>query len=118
MLSFTPGRSDDLITLPSGRIIHPQAVRTIFTVEEQVWQYQIVQHSNTRFSIKIVASKAADLQNLKERVAAKFTERFGSEVSTDISFVDSIDRTASGKYRPVISMAQKSFSRLAEKREN
>jgi phenylacetate-CoA ligase len=108
MLSFTPGRTDDLITLPSGRIIHPQAVRTIFTVEEQVWQYQIVQHSNTRFSIKIVASKVVDRQKLKERVAAKFAERFGSEISTDISFVDSIDRTASGKSRPVISMTQKS----------
>jgi len=118
MLSFTPGRSDDLITLPSGRIIHPQAVRTIFTVEEQVWQYQIVQHANTRFGIKIVASKVADRQKLKERVAAKFAERFGSEVSTDISFVDSIDRTASGKYRPVISMAQKSLSGLPEKRGN
>ena len=118
MLSFTPGRTDDLITLPSGRIIHPQAVRTIFTVEEQVWQYQIVQHSNTQFSIKIVASRMADRQKLKERVTAKFAERFGSEVSTDISFVDSIDRTASGKFKPVISMIPKSLSGLAEKRES
>jgi phenylacetate-coenzyme A ligase PaaK-like adenylate-forming protein len=83
-------------------------VRTIFTVEEQVWQYQIVQHSNTRFSVKIVASKVANQQKLKERVAAKFADRFGGEVSTDIFFVDSIDRTASGKFRPVISMTQKS----------
>jgi phenylacetate-coenzyme A ligase PaaK-like adenylate-forming protein len=118
MLSFTPGRSDDLITLPSGRLIHPQAVRTIFTVERQVWQYQIVQHSTTRFSVKIVASKEADRQELKERVAAGFAERFGSEVSADISFVESIDRTAGGKARPVISMTQKSLSGLAEKRGN
>jgi phenylacetate-coenzyme A ligase PaaK-like adenylate-forming protein len=118
MLSFTPGRCDDLITLSSGRLVHPQAVRTIFTVEEQVWQYQIVQHSITRFSIKIVASKAAHQQKLKERVAAGFAERFGSEVSTEISFVESIDRTAGGKARPVISMTQKSVSRLAEKRGN
>jgi phenylacetate-CoA ligase len=118
MLSFTPGRSDDLITLPSGRIIHPQAVRTIFTVEDQVWQYQIVQHSSTRFSVKIVVSKTAHRQKLRERVAAGFAERFGSEVSTEISFVDSIDRTATGKCRPVISMTQKSLSGLAEKREN
>ena len=118
MLSFPPGRCDDLITLPSGRLIHPQAVRTIFTVEDQVWQYQIVQHSSTRFSIKIVASRAADRQTLKGRVAATFAERFGSEVSTDISFVDTIDRTASGKSRPVISMTQKSLSGLPVKRGN
>jgi phenylacetate-coenzyme A ligase PaaK-like adenylate-forming protein len=93
-------------------------VRTIFTVERQVWQYQIVQHSTTRFSVKIVASKEADRQDLKERVAAGFAERFGSEVSADISFVESIDRTAGGKARPVISMTQKSLSGLAEKRGN
>ena len=118
MLSFPPGRSDDLITLPSGRIIHPQAVRTIFTLEDQVWQYQIVQHSSTEFSIKIAASRGADRQKLKERVATKFADRFGSEVSTDISFVDSIDRAASGKFRPVISMIQKSLSGLPENRRD
>jgi len=118
MLSFTPGRTDDLVTLPSGRIIHPQAVRTIFTVEDEVWQYQIVQYSSTRFSIKIVTSKAADRQKLTERVAVGFAERFGSEVSIDISFVDSIDRTASGKFKPVISMTQTSPSGLAKRREN
>jgi phenylacetate-coenzyme A ligase PaaK-like adenylate-forming protein len=118
MLSFTPGRTDDLVTLPSGRIIHPQAVRTIFTVEDEVWQYQIVQYSDTRFSIKIVTSKAADRQKLTERVAVGFAERFGSEVSIDISFVDSIDRRASGKFKPVISMTQTSLSGLAKRREN
>jgi phenylacetate-CoA ligase len=118
MLSFTPGRTDDLITLPSGRIIHPQAVRTIFTVEDEVWQFQIVQYSSTRFSIKIVSSKAADRQKLTERIAAGFAERFGSEVSIDISFVDSIDRTASGKFKPVISMTQTSLPGLTEKRES
>lgn len=118
ILSFPPGRSDDLILLPSGAIIHPQAVRTIFVVEEQVWQYQIVQNSSIHFSIKIVASRTADRQKLKERITAKFAERFGNEVRTDISFADSIDRTVSGKFRPVISMTQKSFSGLAEKRES
>jgi phenylacetate-CoA ligase len=118
MLSFPPGRSDDLITLPSGKLIHPQAVRTIFTLEEQVWQYQIVQHSSTRFSVKIVASQVANQQKLKERVAAKFADRFGSEVSIDIFFVDRIDRTTSGKFRPVISMTQKSPSEQIENRRN
>lgn len=108
MLSFIPGRSDDLVTLPSGRIIHPQAVRTIFMVEEQVWQYQIVQHTPTQFSIKIVTSGSADLEKLKKRVVTKFVERFGTDVSVDIAFVDSIDRTASGKFRPVISTVRKS----------
>jgi phenylacetate-CoA ligase len=116
MLSFPPGRSDDLILLPSGRTMHPQAIRTIFTLEEQVWQYQIIQNSSTQFNVKIVASSGADRSKLRERIAAKFAERFSKEASTDIFFVDSIDRTASGKFRPVISMVQESLSRPSERR--
>jgi phenylacetate-CoA ligase len=117
-LSFPPGRSDDLILLPSGRTIHPQAVRTIFTLEEQVWQYQIIQNSSTQFNVKIVASRATDREKLRERISAKFAERFGKEVRIDISFVDSIDRTRSGKFRPVISMTRKLPSGQIENQGN
>ncbi len=118
MLSFPPGRCDDQILLPSGRTMHPQAIRTIFVPEELVWQYQVRQDSRTHFEIKVVASAAADRRKLKERIAAKFAERFGSEVSADISFADAIERTASGKFRPIISITQKSPSGLSEGRGN
>jgi phenylacetate-CoA ligase len=117
VLSFPPGRSDDLITLPSGSIVHPLAARSIFLFEEQIWQYQIMQNSSTHFGIRIVASGTVDRQKLKERITAKFAERFGNEVRTDISFVDSIDRTASGKFRQVISLTSKSSSTGLENRE-
>ncbi len=108
LLSFPPGRCDDLVELPSGRIIHPQAARTVFMAEGGVRQFQIVQRSPTRFDIKIVVAPGTDHAGLQDRVAREFVNRFGAEVSTDIQFVDAIDRTAAGKFRPVISLHPRS----------
>ena len=104
LLSFLQGRSDDWIELASGQIVHPQAVRIIFTDEEQIWQYQVVQRTNTHFSLTVVAAETCDRQRTRERIAAKFARAFGEDITVDISFVDSIDRTAGGKFRPVLSM--------------
>jgi len=104
MLTFPPGRSDDLLELPSGQIIHPQIARTIFTLEREIWQYQIIQTSRTSITAKAVVSKSADVGALRERILARFAERFGPEVTVDFSFVDHIDRKQGGKFRPVISL--------------
>jgi phenylacetate-CoA ligase len=104
LLSFPPGRSDDLLRLPSGRVIHPQSVRTMFTMEEKVWQYQVVQRSATEFEVKVVVAQDADVDGIRRRVAAKFLERFGAEVTASILFVDQIDRTVGGKFRPIMSL--------------
>jgi phenylacetate-coenzyme A ligase PaaK-like adenylate-forming protein len=103
MLSFPPGRCDDLISMPSGKVVHPQAVRTIFTNEEHVRQYRIVQSAPARFAVQIVASPQADRAAVEQRVRRGFAERFSPEARVDVAFVDSIDRTATGKFRPVIA---------------
>ena len=108
LLSFPQGRSDDLIDLPGGRLMHPQAIRIIFTNEPRVWQYQVVQENETLFRIAIVAAESCDQAEMSARVAENFTRTFGPEIRTDISFVDSIPRTAGGKVRPVLSMRQRS----------
>jgi phenylacetate-CoA ligase len=106
LLSFPPGRSDDLIALPSGRVLHPQAVRTIFTDETEVWQYQVVQRDESTFDVAIVASPVCDRARTRERVAANFARQFGEDVTLTIAFVAAIDRTAAGKFRSVLSLTQ------------
>jgi len=108
LLSFPQGRSDDLIQLASGQIVHPQSVRLIFTDEEEIWQYQVVQESTTYFRVAIVAAKTCNRQEMSERLAAKFALTFGADTRVEISFVDSINRTVAGKHRTVLSMHQRS----------
>ncbi len=108
LLSFPEGRSDDLIQLPGGGVMHPQAIRIIFTHEPQVWQYQVMQETATRFRIAIVASPSCDRAQTSVRVREGFIRTFGSEIQVEIEFVDSIPRTRGGKVRPVLSLCQQS----------
>jgi phenylacetate-CoA ligase len=103
LLSFLQGRTDDWLKLSSGRMVHPQAIRTIFTNEEEIWQYQVVHVSDTHFRILIMAGERCDRQQAQVRIAEGFGRVFGQQVTPDISFVDEIERTARGKVRPIIS---------------
>lgn len=107
LLASLDGRSDDWIEL-AGQRVHPQAVRTLFTDEQTIWQYQVVQRAPTHFSVAIVAMDTCDRPQTSARIARKFAERFGPEVRTDITFVAELPRTAGGKLRPVLALRQES----------
>ncbi|MFH1731449.1 MAG: AMP-binding protein [Planctomycetota bacterium] len=106
MLAFPAGRCDDLVELPSGRMVNPVAVNKIFVREPLIRQYQIVQHSVARISASVVVDPAADRGELEQRVKARFSERLGDEVRLDVQFVDAVDRTASGKSRTLVSLVR------------
>ena len=108
LLSPILGRCDDWIRLPSGQSIHPQSVRVIFTNEEQILLYQVIQETPTCFRVFIVAGNGCNRQATRERIANKFVETFGEGIATEIVFVDSIDRTVTGKFRPIISKCTQS----------
>jgi len=113
LLTQLQGRSDDWIELASGRLIHPQVVPRLFKYEEQIWQWQVVQETRTHFRVALVAAEACDYQNTRERIAAGFARTFGEDVEVDIHFVESIERTAAGKVRPVVSTRTKAWLELA-----
>lgn len=104
LLSSLEGRSGETVELPSGRIVHPQAVRTVFTGEERVWQYQVVQRTPGHFAAAVVAAAGADRTELGARVAAGLVARLEEGVTVEVAFVDAIGRTARGKVLPVIPL--------------
>lgn len=107
VLAFPAGRADDLVELPSGRIVHPLTVKAIFVKEPNVRQYQIEQHSATRFTANIVVDPAADRDELRSRLHAILSGYMGVDVDVDVRFVDAIDRTAAGKSRTLLSHLHK-----------
>ena len=115
LLSFPQGRSDDLIELGSGRILHPQAIRNLFNDEGLIWEYQVVHLADMRFRISLLAAPNCDRTTTRQRIATKFEHMLGSGISIEIAFVNTIDRTAGGKFRPVIS--QRARTKLAETEE-
>lgn len=104
-LSVLHGRNDDWIELPSGRLLHPQAIRILFTDETAIWQYQVVQQTLDRFHVAIVPAEQADRQAVRQRITTAFTRQLGSNVTVEVTFVKSIERTPGGKLRPILSLA-------------
>lgn len=47
LLSFPGGCNDEYLQLASGKIIHPQAARTILLSEEAIWRFQVIQLSTS-----------------------------------------------------------------------
>lgn len=104
LLSFIEGRTDDWVVLTSGGTTHPQSVRSLFTNEPAISQYQVVQQSPEHFTVAIVGVTHDD--GIADRVRRRFRERFGEVVRTDVDFVDAIEPSAGGKIRPVISLVR------------
>jgi len=103
MVSYPEGRSDDLIELASGRIVHPQAIRSVFNEERLIWEYQVEQLTDAHFRVVLLAAPTSDRQAAPRRIADKLASVLGSDAHIDVEFADAIDRTLGGKFAPVIS---------------
>jgi phenylacetate-CoA ligase len=103
-LSFPVGRTDDVIELDSGAVVHPQAVRDLFTEERDLWQYQVVHEGRRQFRIDLVAARGCDRPATSARIVERFVRRFGAGVVVRVRFVDEVGRTAEGKVRAVASV--------------
>lgn len=103
LLSYPEGRSDDLIELASGRILHPQAVRSLFSEERTIWEYQVEQLTGTRFRVALLSAPACDREAVARRVVDNLSRVIGKGACVEVEFVDAIDRTLGGKTAPVIS---------------
>ena len=104
LLSFIEGRTNNWVVLTFGGTTHPQTVRSLFTNEPAISQYQVVQRSPEYFTVAIVGVTHDD--GIADRVRRRFRERFGEVVRTDVDFVDAIEPSAGGKMRPVISQVR------------
>ena len=103
-MSLPEGRSDDWVALPSGEVLHPQAVRSLFTDEIEVWEYQVVQETPTRFQVNLVVDPGADREKLARRAESKFAARLGAGATVAIAFVGALARTPGGKVRGFIRL--------------
>jgi coniferyl-aldehyde dehydrogenase len=95
------GRSVEFLPAPDGGVVHPQAIRTIFTAERGVWQYQVDQIEPARFVVRVVAAADCDRAATARRIVEGFARWFGSGAAVDVRYVDALERTAGGKLRPI-----------------
>ena len=99
------GRLDDWIVVGETRI-HSQSVRTIFTNEAEILQYQVVQRGPRAFRVSLVTRTAVDDAAMTQRIADGFRARLGESVSVDVTRVDDLPRTSRGKVRAIVPLSE------------
>jgi len=102
LLSYVQGRDDDWLESSDGQLVNPYAV-VMDRYEGEVWQWQVVQHSRTQLTVRLVPTVTCDRRDTESRVVDDFRRTFGDDARVDVRFVDAVERTASGKVRRVVS---------------
>jgi len=106
VMSLSVARSGDILYTPSGKRISPLALGVSALASLGVRQLQFVQKRLDRVAVRLVLSQTLhgdDLSALKARVVKTFAHVLGDDVDIDVVLVDSIEPTAAGKHRFVIS---------------
>jgi phenylacetate-CoA ligase len=94
------GRIEDVVEGPDGR----RTVRFhgIFTELEGVREAQVIQESRSQLRIKVVPTAQFGEPTIRE-IIARVQARLTSEMGVIVEAVDSIPRTAAGKFQAVIN---------------
>jgi len=102
LIRLIQGRSDDFITLPSGRIVSPRLLSVSLKKIDGISQYKLIQESINTFDVQIV--KGQDFKETTiEEVKRVLTEILGRKTRINVNIVDEILKEKSGKVRPIVS---------------
>jgi phenylacetate-CoA ligase len=102
-LSFIEGRLDDVVVLPDGRKIG--RLDHIFKFSQGIKEAQIVQEKPDYFFISVVPEDGYS-DAVEEGIVREARARLGNGVTVEVRRVESIPRTARGKFRSVISLVE------------
>ncbi len=108
LMSNVMTKDEDIVTTPDGRFISSSILTHPFKPMHSVAESQIIQDSLYQIRILIVkrdSYKSSDTDYLKE----EFKKRLGADINVEVEFVDTIPRTAAGKYKWVVSRVPLNF---------
>jgi phenylacetate-coenzyme A ligase PaaK-like adenylate-forming protein len=103
-LKSVQGRQTDFLVTPSGKIVHALAI--IYAIREMpgIKEFQVLQDEFMHVLIRVVTT-AAFSNGDREQLLAKANIALGKDVQISLEKVSEISRSASGKFRYVISKA-------------
>jgi len=109
MLATMNGRTADVIVTASGKSIPGVALAWNFLASLGIEQFQIVQDSYDKVTVRLVLdreSRQESIQGRVDTVLSEFGSILGAEFHIAVDVVDEIDPSPSGKRRFVISNVQ------------
>lgn len=102
LLEKIEGRSDELIVLPSGKFLSPNAFDVPIKYIDGIEKFQVIQEDRNNISVLLVIAHRNSDEIVKS-VEQKLREHVPNNVNMNIKLVDEIPMAASGKQKCVIS---------------
>jgi phenylacetate-CoA ligase len=106
LMDVVQGRSTDFLVMPDGTIKH--ALSIIYPLREMdgVDKFRVTQAEDLGVTVEVVAARSACRLTV-EGVERRVRPVVGADVRLGVRFVDSIEDSASGKFRHVVSHAKR-----------
>jgi phenylacetate-CoA ligase len=95
-------KDEDIVITPDGRLISPSVLTHVFKPLDGILESQIIQEDVCTIRVRVVRSEGYR-EEYTSKLVDGLSERLGSQVKIEVEFVEAIERTASGKFRWVIS---------------
>ncbi len=95
-------KAEDVVVLRDGRLISATTLHHPFKPLKSVKNWQIIQHDYDHISVRIVPRDDYNDRDSKG-LFSRLRDRLGNDVCIRIEIVSDIPRTATGKYRMVVS---------------
>jgi phenylacetate-CoA ligase len=111
LLTDLEGRSEDIITLRDGRMVHPRTVWEVFEREAEVLQYQVIQHDFERFEVRVVTESIDAYRRVSGSICNRLQAVLGAAAAIEPAYYESLPTSESGKFKPVISRCGDAGSR-------
>lgn len=99
-------KAEDILMTPDGRKISPSVLTHPFKPLDAIEASQIIQRELDRITVRLVVRDAEFTGGMEAQLRSGLLERLGSSVKVDFEYVSAIPRTASGKFRWVVSTVQ------------
>jgi len=96
-------RQNDLIRTRSGKTIHPSYFNRLLYGKTQIRQYQWVQRDQGRITLNLVTSQPLSAETLAS-LNASIRNDVDAQMELEVTYLDAIPRTVSGKHRFVIGI--------------
>ncbi len=102
IIELVEGRTNDFVTLASGKILSPLLLVLCLEKIDGISQYRLVQEKMDTFNVQIIEGQNFTEATI-EKIRKKLREILGGNAQINIDMVREIPREKSGKVRPIVS---------------
>jgi len=104
MLAEVDGRTEDMLEVPDGRVLHPRAIWGVLKQRPEVVQYQLVQMQQHDYVLRLVTMGEQDYARVAPLVARGVEALLGSGTQVTTERHDKLVAEKSGKLRMVVAL--------------